>query len=46
MNHQLCSDPAKKPYQLPSLTKHQRLQKVTLGTVTAPPPLSDWLQPR
>ncbi len=36
---------SKKPYQVPALTKHQRLQKVTLGTVTSPPPLSDWLQP-
>ncbi len=34
--------PAKKTYQTPTLTKHQRLQKVTLGTVT---PIPDWLMP-
>lgn len=34
----------KKSYETPMLTKHQRLQKVTLGTVT-PPPVQDWLQP-
>lgn len=41
--------PAKKTYQPPMLTKHQRLQKVTLGTVTPGPPVSpgsDWLAPR
>ncbi len=36
---------SKKSYETPMLTKHQRLQKVTLGTVTTPPPLSDWLAP-
>lgn len=36
--------PVKKVYTAPVLTKHQRLQKVTLGTVT--PQFSDdsWLQ--
>lgn len=34
----------KQTYQLPELTKHQRLQKVTLGTVS--PGFQDtWLQP-
>ncbi|MER2598412.1 MAG: hypothetical protein ABTQ73_02715 [Caldilineales bacterium] len=38
------STPVKKTYQTPTLTKHQRLQKVTLGTVSngASP---DWLLP-
>lgn len=35
----------KKPYETPALTKHQRLQKVTLGTATPPPPGPDWLMP-
>lgn len=34
--------PVKKTYETPTLTKHQRLQKVTLGTVTNSP---DWLMP-
>jgi len=38
------SGPGKASYQTPHLVKHQRLQKVTLGTVT-PPPLSNWLAP-
>jgi hypothetical protein len=33
----------KKTYVTPTLTKHQRLQKVTLGTVTNP--LDAWLLP-
>ncbi len=33
----------KKTYETPTLTKHQRLQKVTLGTVTNP--LDAWLLP-
>lgn len=34
----------KKAYETPMLTKHQRLQKVTLGTVS--PGFQDtWLQP-
>jgi hypothetical protein len=33
----------KKTYETPTLTKHQRLQKVTLGTVTNPP--DAWLLP-
>ena len=36
------STPVKKTYQTPTLTKHQRLQKVTLGTVTNGP---NWLLP-
>lgn len=35
----------KKTYESPTLTKHQRLQKVTLGTTTPPPPGPDWLMP-
>ncbi len=36
--------PVKKTYQTPTLTKHQRLQKVTLGTVT-PRGAEPWLFP-
>ncbi len=36
------STPVKKTYQTPTLTKHQRLQKVTLGTVSNGP---NWLLP-
>lgn len=34
--------PAKKTYQTPTLTKYQRLQKVTLGTVSDG---QNWLTP-
>lgn len=36
---------SKKTYQKPVLSKHQRLQKVTLGTVTPPSPGNDWIRP-
>lgn len=36
---------SKQPYQAPVLTKHQRLQKVTLGTVTPQFSGESWLQP-
>ncbi len=34
--------PVKKTYQTPTLTKYQRLQKVTLGTVSNG---ANWLMP-
>ena len=39
MNKKVSS---KKVYETPTLTKHQRLQKVTLGTVSPGP---SWLLP-
>jgi hypothetical protein len=44
MNQQSVHE-GKKPYQTPELTKHQRLQKVTLGTVSPVLFGDSWLQP-
>ena len=38
------NQPVKKTYETPALTKHQRLQKVTLGTVSNGQP-DAWLLP-